>query len=136
MKTVIKFFIVLILLPLISCDNDESTVNNNSQNVTDCAINSDSGYIGICLDGSSIVSQNDLLTYASTSSSNFTEIIWTIESGNIEIIDIENSIENGYNKSIATLQFNYDFSGGIIKVTTLNSNGESAGMLMTIELED
>ena len=136
MKTTLKILTVLMIFTFISCSKDESVIDINSRNATDCGLNNDPEFIGICADGSASALQNEVLTYASKSSPNFSEILWIIESGNIEVVNIENSSIDGFNKSIATVKFNLDFSGGIIKVKTRNESGEFAEMLINIELEN
>ena len=89
------------------------------------------------MDGAIAVLPNEVLTYASKSTANFSEMLWTIESGNIEIVSIENSVVDGFNKSIATLKFYSDFTGGSLKVKAVNTSGELAEISnYPIELEN
>jgi hypothetical protein len=120
-----------------SNDNDIKPTVENPKSVTDCELRTDPEFKGICLDGATSVSLNEVMTYASKSTANFSEILWTIESGSIEILNIENSFVNGFNKSIATIKFNSDFSGGSLKVIASNASGASAGIYnYRIELEN
>jgi len=126
----IYLLLLLCFTFIISCSSDDESdlTLENSKNVTDCDLSTDPLFIGICLDGATAVLPNDRLTYASKSTSNFSEMIWTIESGSMEILTIENSISNGFNKSIATIKFNSDFSGGSLRVKAINDSGEEAGI--------
>ncbi len=137
MRRVLRVFICITLLGAISCESDASEIEINSKSVTDCSLNSSPEVTGICLDGAKAVLSDETLTYASKATSNFTEIVWTIESGSIEILDIENSMDNGLLKSIATIKFDTDFSGGSLRVNAINNNGELAEISnYQIELED
>ncbi len=132
MKKLLKVITVLILLTIISCESDENVENGiktNLKSVFDCDLNTNPISTGICLDGATSVLPNEIITYASKSTFDYSEILWTIESGNIEIIKIENTIVDGFNKSIATIKFNSNFSGGSLKVkANLKNNLGSAGI--------
>ncbi len=123
----------------VSCstdDNGESIVEN-IKNVTDCGLSTDPQFIGLCMDGAESAIPNEVITYASKSTLNFSEISWIVESGSIEILNVENSITEGANKSIATIKFKSDFSGGSLKVRTFNDEGEFSEILnYQIELEN
>jgi hypothetical protein len=134
-QTIFLFLFALVTLTISCTKNDDSEPTvENLRNFTDCELNTDPEFNGICLNGSNTASQNEVLTFASKSSAVYSEILWTVESGNIEILEVENSVENGINKSIATLKFNFNFSGGEIKVISTNNNGEFAGIDYTIGL--
>ncbi|OZV66398.1 hypothetical protein [Winogradskyella aurantia] len=137
MKKVLNILTLITILGAISCNSDESEIQINPKSVTDCSLNSDPNFTGICLDGATSVLINETITYASKATANFTEIQWTINSGNIEIQSIENSIDDGMLKSIATIKFNSDFDGGSLNVKAINDNGELAEIQnYTIELEN
>jgi hypothetical protein len=126
MKNLLKTIIVLMLLTIISCESDETEININPKSVTDCGLPTDPQFEGLCLDGATSVLPNEVITYASKYTTNYSEILWTIESGSIEILNIENSIVDGVNKSIVTIKFNFDFSGGSLKVKAFDIRGSSA----------
>jgi hypothetical protein len=122
-----------------SCSNDNDTepTIENPKSVTDYGLMTNPEFKGMCLDSATSVSLNEVMTCASKSTANFSEILWTIESGSIEILNIENSFVDGFNKSIATIKFNSDFSGGSLKVIASSAKGESAGIYnYRIELEN
>ncbi|WP_299113389.1 hypothetical protein [uncultured Winogradskyella sp.] len=122
MKKINLLFLALFSL-ILSCTKD--SIDENFKNAFDCEFDSNPNFIGICLNGSTLALKNEVLTYASKSTSNFSEISWEIESGNMEILNIDASVENGVNKSIATIQFNSDFNGGSIRVFTIDSNSNA-----------
>lgn len=114
----LKIFIILLVA---SCTKD--SINENTKNVFDCELGENSDFIGICLKGAEFVNPDEELKYASKSNSIFSEIQWEIESGNIEILNIDNSIQGDFYKSIATIKFNADFTGGSLNVKAIDSNG-------------
>ncbi|TCK67381.1 hypothetical protein DFQ05_1155 [Winogradskyella wandonensis] len=122
-----KYFTItlklIILVLFISCSKD--SIDNNINNAFDCQLDSDPDFIGICINGSTLANANETLIYASKSSSNFSEIIWEIQSGNMEIIAVENSFDGDLPKSLATIQFNSDFTGGSIKVVANSENSNN-----------
>ena len=132
MKKVLNILIIVTLLTTVSCDNDDSVVELNPNSVTDCSlsytVDLDQYFVGICLDGTNSALPGETITYASKATPNFTEIIWTVESGSMEVMGIvtsvENNVENGRLKSIATIRFNSDFSGGSLKAEAINNDGE------------
>lgn len=144
MKNQIAHIALLMSLLLVSsCSNNDDTepIFNNSKNVTDCSLsysaNPNEYFIGVCVDGTNSALPNEVITFASKATPNFTEIVWTIESGSMELINIENSVENdielGRLKSIATVQFNSNFTGGILRANAINDIGENAEMRHFIE---
>jgi hypothetical protein len=124
----IYLLLFLFIAFTISCSNDNDTEPEieNLKSVTDCGLSTDPQFKGICLDGATSVLPNEVITYASKSTANFSEILWTIESGNMEILSIENSVVDGFNKSIATIKFNSNFIGGSLKVRAINDSDELA----------
>lgn len=147
MKNQTNYLILLLFFLLTSsCSNNDDTeiIVENSKNVTDCSLsysaNPNEYVVGVCLDGTNLAIPNETVTFASKATPNFSEIVWTIESGNMEIINVENSIENdvesGRLKTIATIKFNSDFYGGILRADAVNDVGENAGMRHFIEIED
>jgi hypothetical protein len=52
------------------------------------------------------------------------------------VTSVENNVENGRLKSIATIRFNSDFSGGSLKAEAINNDGEYAGMSLPVEVRN
>jgi hypothetical protein len=124
MKKSLKTFSIIFLISFLSCSSDESELTANPKSVTDCELTITPDFFGICLDGAESALPNEIITYASKFTSTNSEILWTIASGNMEIINIETSITtDGLRKSIVTIQFNSNFSGGSINVKGLDNNG-------------
>ena len=102
-----------------SC-NDEP-VENNLRSAFDCELNLDSDFIGICINGVEAAMANETLRYASKASAIFDEITWSINSGNLEIIEVETTVEEDYILSIAIITFAQDFDGGSISVVATDT---------------
>ena len=119
----INLLLLMLLAITFSCTKD--SIDENFKNTFDCEFDSNPNFIGICLNGSTLALRNEILTYASKSTSNFSEISWEIETGNMEILNIDESIENGINKSIATIEFKSDFNGGSIRVFSIENNSNN-----------
>lgn len=137
MKNLAHHFLKLfILVAVLSCSEEQ--IDSNFKNVFDCQLDSDINFIGVCLNGATAANPNETIIYASKATANFSEIQWEIESGDIEILDIDSSIDNNLPKSIVTLQFNSNFSGGSIKVTAIDANSNSVAEISnyTIALEN
>ncbi|WP_040247677.1 hypothetical protein [Psychroserpens mesophilus] len=142
MKLTFKILICLSLL-LVSCTNDENTevIPVNPKSVTNCELTIEPDtLVSICANGTDFALRNEIITFASTfysknDSPADSEFFWTIESGNMEIINIENSHDGFMAKSIVTVKFNFDFSGnGIIQVHASSGNSEAFTELF-VELE-
>ena len=114
------YSLTVILFAALSCSPEP--VEQSYKNATDCTINDTEGFQGICLNGSKYASPDDVLTYASKATPNYDRIEWSIENGNLSIQSIEETVEEGMLKSIATLQFKSTFSGGSIRVVASTSN--------------
>ncbi len=144
-KLSINLLLSISLIISTSCSNNDTTepTVENLKNVTDCALNysadDNNYYIGICLDGTNSALPGETITFASKATANFSEIIWTVEEGNIDIINVENSMENsveiGRLRTVATLRFDADFSGGSIKAEAINNDGEYASITHFIAQE-
>jgi len=145
MKNVTLYAILMLfglLITSCSSNDDDEIAIENLKNVTDCSLsfsaNANEDFVGICLDGTPFALPNETITFASKATPNFSEIVWTVESGSMEILNIENSIEDdeepGRLKTIATIKFNSDFSGGVIRTDAANDAGETAGMRHFIDL--
>jgi len=121
-------------------DNSLETLVN-IKSVTDCElIIEPNTLVTICANGTEFALRNEIITFASAfysknDSASNTEFLWTIESGSMEIMNIENSNNGLIAKSIVTIKFNSDFSGnGIINVNASSGNSEAFTELF-IELE-
>ena len=131
----INFYILGILagLLLLSCTEDD--INTEFRNATDCDLNPSPGFIGLCLNGSQFARPNDLLTYASKSTTNFSEIVWEITDGNMTIVSVENTTQANALKSVASIQFQDNFNGGRLKVAAMSANDSDFVEIMNFEIE-
>ncbi|OUR97673.1 hypothetical protein A9Q86_15785 [Flavobacteriales bacterium 33_180_T64] len=138
MKNHSFYFILLVIFTLtIACSNEEDDIFiiENSKNATDCELTIlPTTLVAICMNGSDFAFPNETLTYASKFASTNCDYLWTVESGDIEILNVENSIVNSFTKSIATIRFGSDFSGGVISVKAEDTLSEGI-IEYTIELE-
>ncbi|MGB5819849.1 MAG: hypothetical protein WBG90_10225 [Saonia sp.] len=126
-----------------SCSNDDDTepTNENLKNVTTCelTIRPDT-QVSICIDGTDFASPDEIITFASTFFSkndipSNAQFLWNIESGSMEIMNVENTVDGLIAKSIATIQFKSDYLGnGVIRVNAENDTG-SGSSVHKIELE-
>ena len=115
MKNQISYLFNFLLIVLtISCSNNGDSTVENEQNVSNCEINiKENTALLICIDGNDLALPNEIIEYEATfysrndnpSNANFS---WTIESGNMEILNVENSTENSndyiVSKSFATIR--------------------------------
>ena len=135
MKNQISYLFNFLLIVLtISCSNNDDSTVENEQNVSNCEINiKENTALLICIDGNDLALPNEIIEYEATfysrndnpSNANFS---WTIESGNMEILNVENSTENSndyiVSKSFATIRFKSDYVGnGLISVNAENTTG-------------
>tara|TARA_R110002051_G_scaffold56046_8_gene103958 strand:- start:10198 stop:10629 length:432 start_codon:yes stop_codon:yes gene_type:complete len=141
MKKSINLLLLIVIATFqFSCSSDDDTnadVNLSSKSVTDCGLGdiTDTS-LNVCLDGAELALPNENITYAAKYNSLDADFKWTIMSGSMEVINVENSISDGFSKSIATIKFNSDFNGqGIIEVFAEDSRG-SGGVTHAIELEE
>jgi hypothetical protein len=141
-QTIYSVLLVLVVIAT-SCSNDDDTepTIGNLKDVTDCEIAIETNTLAsICVDGTDFALPNEIIKFVTTFYSKNdnpidTEFIWTIESGNMEILNIENSTNGLIAKSIALIKFNTDFSGnGVIKGMAENNTG-SGFATHSIELE-
>ncbi len=142
MKNLLIYPILMIAVFIFSCSNDDSieAIVNDSKSVTDCDLSiTDNTLVAICVDGTDFASPNEIITFASKLSPGSnevsdTEFLWSILNGNMEILNVENSIDGDFAKSIVTIKFNSEFSGGKIRVEAEN-NLAGGGATHTIDLE-
>lgn len=120
MKKHFKFLSLLSLMAIVtSCsNNDESpTILDNPKSVTDCRITiGTDDAVSICMDGTEEAIPNEIIKFASSFYSRNdnpadTQFNWTVESGNMEILKVENSTDGSLAKSIVTVKFNSNFDG-------------------------
>lgn len=130
-KTIYLLLVISTTLAM-SCSrsDDADPIIENTKSVSDCGIEiEDNTSVSICLNGTDSALPNEIITFASTFYSkndnpSNTLFLWTIESGNIEILNIENSIYGEIAKSIVTIKFNADYTGNaIIAINAENING-------------
>lgn len=126
MKKLNLLTLFLSLFIVVSCEQNENVTNTNPKDAVDCTLSDDPLLRGICLDGTQLVSQNETITYTCKATRNFSEIIWTVKSGNIKILNIENNITEKFIKSVATIKFNANFSGASLNIKAINNRGELA----------
>ncbi|WP_298756722.1 hypothetical protein [uncultured Psychroserpens sp.] len=131
-KLTLGLLLVVYVMALSSCSNNDDIEPEieNLKNVTDCNITIEPDLlVAICIDGTDVALPDEIITFVSTFYSKIdiaanTQFMWDIESGNMEILTIENSVEGSIAKSIATIRFDANYSGsGIIGVTAENDNG-------------
>ncbi|WP_103867473.1 hypothetical protein [Aquimarina sp. I32.4] len=121
--------------------DDDENQNVNPKSVTDCELTIEpTTSVSICVEGTDFALPNETITFASTfysrndiaSNSQFS---WTIESGGMKILNIENTFDGLIAKSIATIQFNSDYTGnGVIRVNAENDTGKGSNK-HSVELE-
>ena len=144
MKNRIPYLLLFVFVTLTtSCSNDDVTepAIENLKNVTDCGITIEPDtLVSICVDGTDFALPEETITFASTFYSkndnpSNTVFSWNIESGNMEILNVENSTDGLIAKSIVTIKFNSNFSGnGLVNVNAENITG-SASTGHIVELE-
>ncbi len=139
----IYLLLIVFVTFLTSCSNNDDTeaTVENLKNITDCEITIESGTLtSICVDGTDFALPDETIKFVTTFYSKNdnpanTEFSWTIESGNMEVMNVENSIDGLIAKSIATIKFNSNYSGnGVIKGSAENNTG-SAFATHSVELE-
>ena len=108
MKKHLKFLSLLSLMAIVtSCsNNDESqAILDNPKSVTDCRITiGTDDAVSICMDGTKDAIPNEIIKFASSFYSRNdnpadTQFNWTVESGNMEILKVENSTD-GSNEGV------------------------------------
>lgn len=92
----------LILLLLIGCSKDDEN--------EEVLCSNDLNYDRCCLAGEHNASPNESLTFIYFFARTNATVEWEIIDGEATVIDVETSNSNGRTKSIATIQFNTDFT--------------------------
>lgn len=135
MKTSLKTLVALALVLTFSCDNEaqinqeEIQISNEFEGATDCYLSLTG--VGICLDGPKTVIPGETYTYTFKISStqngnNINEVVnWTVEYGEMEILDIKTTLTANFTTSIATIKFRSDFNRGLIKASSDRSQVDS-----------
>tara|TARA_B110000967_G_C18887317_1_gene564903 strand:+ start:2399 stop:2842 length:444 start_codon:yes stop_codon:yes gene_type:complete len=141
-QTIYLLLFVFATLTL-SCSNDDDTepAIENLKNVTDCEITIEPNtLVSICIDGTEFALPNEIITFASAFYSKNvnpteTQFLWTVESGNMEILNVENSIDGQIAKSISTIKFDSDYLGnGVIGINAENDTGRGiTGHIVELE---
>ncbi|KSA13978.1 hypothetical protein I600_571 [Maribacter dokdonensis DSW-8] len=137
-KSITLLFLIVITTFQFSCsndDNDDSSLNPKSVTTCDLGDFSPTG-VKVCLNGADYALPNETITFAAEYNARVALFTWTIESGSMEIINIEESATGSTSKSIATIRFNSDFNGNaVFKVKAKDSRG-SGEVTHAIELEE
>lgn len=136
MKNLIKVSFLFALMFLISCSsNDEAIIldpADNSKSVADCGeafVSPERNYF--CLGGAPEVLPGEILNYAFKHNSRNTDVTWSIESGEMEILNIETSVSGDFTISIATIKFDSDFDGGFLKASSIPNENKGEGFVLT-----
>lgn len=120
MKNSIYLMLVVLVVFAVSCSNDEDIAEPKTNVVTvkecDNSVDPNVG-VSVCVGGADFASPEEILTFSSLfyvrdADPSNAEFRWVIPSGNMEILEFENSIDSLYAKSIVKVKFNSDFSGG------------------------
>jgi len=143
MKNLLIYPILMIVVFIFSCSNDDSieAIVNDSKSVTDCGLSvTPNTLVSICVDGTDFASPNETITFASklfpaSGDASNNQFVWSILNGSMEILNVENSIDGDFAKSIVTIKFNSDYSGGKIRVDAENDTA-GGGAIHTIDLEE
>ena len=133
---------ILLLAALVifqfSCSSDDDNeASLNPKSFTSCDLGDFSPTsTKVCFNGTDFALPNETITFAMEFNARVATITWTIESGSIEIINIEESATDSTLKSIATTKFNSDFNGdAVFKVKAKDSKG-SAEFTHVVSLEE
>ncbi|VXC32775.1 hypothetical protein [Maribacter litoralis] len=120
-----------------SSDDDDNEASLNPKSFTSCDLGDFSPTsTKVCFNGTDFALPNETITFATEFNARVATITWTIESGSIEIINIEESATDSTLKSIATIKFNSDFNGdAVFKVKAKDSKG-SAEFTHVVSLEE
>jgi hypothetical protein len=139
MKKAICFLSLLAILIIASCSEDSNLLDspeNNPKSVTDCSLTTTgSTLVTICIDGANTALPNETFTVASKFNAPDSDVVWTVESGDIEIMKIENSSIGDFTKSVATVKFKSTFTGTGKVRSSFTSPSQSGAISLPIELE-
>ena len=142
-KTSAYILLALICLINFSCteDNDSDIIENNLEELARCELLLTPDTLNsICVDGAKLAAPGEIISLTSSFFSrlddpNDTEFIWTIASGNMEVLEIETAVEDTIATSVAVIRVDSDFTGNaVVRVNAKNQLGEaSMGHNITIE---
>ena len=139
MKKSIKLLLLVAIATFqFSCSSDDDNeASLNPKSFTSCDIGDFSPTsTKMCFNGADFALPNETITFAAEFNARVATFTWTIESGSIEIINIEESATDSTLKSIATFKFNSDFNGdAVFKVKAKDSKG-SAEFTHVVALEE
>lgn len=118
----------------IACSEDDSADHLTTlKNVSECELSIETTtLVGICVEGTDAALPDEIIMFVSTFYSkgdnpSNTIFDWSIQSGSMEILTIDTSVDGLIAKSIATIRFNTDYTGqGIIKVNAENETGSGS----------
>ena len=137
-KSINLLLLIAIATFQFSCSSDDDNdASLNPKSVTTCNLGdfSPTG-VKVCLNGTDYALPNETITFAAEYNARVAYFTWTIESGSMEIINIEDSATGTTSKSIATIKFNSDFNGdAVFKVKAKDSRG-SGEVTHVIALEE
>lgn len=133
MKSFFAHTVAIFLMgSVLSCSEEsEPEISNISlKSVTTCEVEIlPDLLVSWCMDGTNIASPNETITFvASLYSVNDNPIdsvfTWEVESGDMEVINVDSQIDGEIARSIATIQFNSGFIGeGVLLVEGENATG-------------
>ena len=145
MKQTICVLLLVSITLLTSCSKDDDVIPEeivgNIKDVTKCDLNiTPDTFIAICSDGTDVASPNEIIKFASAfyyrwDHSIHTKFTWTVESGSMRIVKVENIVDGIIARSIVTVLFYPDFSGNGELKGKAEGFGASAATTRKIELE-
>jgi len=130
MKSLTIFLSFIFIFSLTGCSEDDVNISELKSR-TDCTLSAAPGTdaLALCTNSSETALPNDNFKVVAKCNQPNSAAEWTIEEGSIEIVSIKTNTEDGFTKSIATLKFNSDFSGGGIRCKMNNNLGTVASTI-------
>ncbi|MEP2280886.1 hypothetical protein [Maribacter sp.] len=140
MKKSINLLLLIVIATFqFSCssDDNDNEASLNPKSFTTCDIGDFSPTsTKMCFNGTDFALPNETITFAAEFNARVATFTWTIESGSIEIINIEEIATDSTLKSIATFKFNSDFNGdAVFKVKAKDYKG-SVELTHVVALEE
>jgi hypothetical protein len=120
MKNLLKSFTLVFFFLCLSCKEEDIQI----EEVLDCNLRTGPGVWSMCLAGPEVVAPGGTCDYIfkiskRTDGENINEVVnWSVESGEMEIVDIETEVKADFTASIATLKFQNNFTYGVIKASS------------------
>ncbi|KYG71543.1 hypothetical protein [Roseivirga echinicomitans] len=137
MNNSIKIASLFLLSLILSCNNDDTEIKDELEGATTCVLTNGTG---VCLDGPKSIVPGKKYTYAfkvnkERSGNKVHEVInWDVKSGKLAIIDIKTTISGDFTTSVATMKFESDFAGGVIKASTVPDDQASPLAVSSIQV--